>query len=65
MIVQNSSGDELFRLTGVPNVNRVSIEPSDTMLIDIGFPRVPSEPGSNDVPTYGWQYKDLTLQFIP
>lgn len=65
LIVQNASGQELFQLNSVPDAANVAIGNNDTMLMDIGFPRNPAEAESNDVPTYGWQYKDLELQFIP
>lgn len=55
------SGDVKAVLTGTPNVTKVTLTTADKFLVDTGFPegKVPDE-----VPSYGWAYRNLHLEVI-
>ena len=55
------SGDVKALLTGTPNVNKVTLTATDKFLVDMGFPegKVPDE-----VPSYGWAYRNIHLEVI-
>jgi hypothetical protein len=60
--VSDPQGNVLLSITDQPNVNRLHIEEGEDLVADFstaaGFH--PAEP-----PTYGWQYKNLTLEVYP
>ena len=55
------TGDVKARLTGTTNVSKVTLTATDKFLIDMGFPegKVPDE-----VPSYGWAYRNIHLEVI-
>jgi hypothetical protein len=54
----NAAGAQIHQLSDRPNVNRVNIEPGDTIVLDFGF----TGDNPNEPPTRGWRYSDLTLE---
>jgi hypothetical protein len=66
LVVSTESGQVLVDGLGrAPYVNSLALSPSDDIIMDLGFPEFPGEPGSNDVATFGWVYQDLFLEFTP
>ncbi len=59
-LVVSENGNILATLNGVPNVGVIDFAPGDEGIIGIGFD------GSNpeERPTYGWEYRDLKIQWI-
>jgi hypothetical protein len=60
--VRTSTGAEIARLTGNPNVSFVDFNPGQTVVMDFGF-----QPGANpnEPPTFGWQYRNLVVDLTP
>jgi hypothetical protein len=60
--VSDLAGNVLLSITDRPNVNRIHIEQGDVLMADFS-----TRAGQNPIepPTYGWQYKNLTLEVYP
>lgn len=60
-ITEAGSGNVKAVLTGRPNVSQVTLASTDRFIIDMGFPegKVPDE-----VPSYGWTYRDIHIEAI-
>lgn len=54
-------GQEVARLRGTPNVSEIPVDPGDKFIIDIGFI---DGNNPNEMPTYGWSYRDISIDFI-
>lgn len=56
------AGNVLLSITDRPNVNRIHVEADEDLVADFStqLGQNPLEP-----PTYGWQYKNLTLEVYP
>jgi hypothetical protein len=59
-LVVSENGNLLATINGTPNTNVIDFAVGDEGIIDIGFD------GSNPVemPTYGWEYRDLRIQWL-
>lgn len=60
--ITDSSGNVLLSITDRPNVNRIHVEQGDVVMADFS-----TRAGQNPIepPTYGWQYRNLTLKVYP
>src|SRR4029079_12015143 len=56
----SENGAVLATINGVPNTGVIDFATGDQGIIDIGFD------GSNpaEVPTYGWEYKNIAIQWL-
>jgi hypothetical protein len=59
-LVVSENGTALATIDGTPNTNVIDFAAGDVGIIDIGFN------GSNPAerPTYGWEYRDIKIQWI-
>ena len=57
-----NGGKEMTRVFATPNVNKIDVPQGKRFRIDISF-----TPGlnPNEPPTYGWQYRNLRVEFAP
>jgi hypothetical protein len=60
-LVVSEGGEERARVRGTPNVGEIAVAPGDVFHIDIGFIEG-NNPG--ELPTYGWVYRDIAIEFI-
>jgi hypothetical protein len=53
---------EVVKLRGAANVSQLTAKAGDRLIIDMGFPenKVPDE-----VPSFGWTYRDIHIEAIP
>jgi hypothetical protein len=60
--ILDSAGNTLLSITDRPNVNRINVEDGEDLVADFS-----TAAGQNDAepPTYGWQYRNLTLEVYP
>lgn len=61
LLIKDLQGNILFTANGVPNVNAVNVDPGEKFVMDFGFP----DDNPNEPSTIGWNYQNLTLEFIP
>jgi hypothetical protein len=69
-LIVTRNGQEVARASGPPNVGSIPFAHDGMLTIDIGFPQ--HNPGANppvgnseEAPTYGWTYANLTLELTP
>jgi hypothetical protein len=60
-MIVSEGGEERARLRGTPNVSSIAVNEGDLFHIDIGFNEGLNP---NELPTYGWIYRDLRLNFL-
>lgn len=61
-LIVSEGGQEVARVRGTPNVDEIPVAPGDVFHIDIGFIEGNNP---NELPTYGWVYRDIAIDFIP
>ena len=59
-LIVSENGTVLATINGTPNTNVIDFASGDVGIIDIGFDG--SNP--NEMPTYGWQYSNLKIQWL-
>lgn len=62
VIVRNPNGDEILRMTGAPDIGSIGIGPGDDVILTFGFKE---HINPQEVPTYGWAYRNLEVIFTP
>ena len=60
--ITDKATGEVVRLRGTANVKQLTAKAGDRFIIDMGFPenKVPDE-----VPSFGWTYRDIHIEAIP